>query len=197
MRKLTGQAKNLPSWGGMEMFIENRVLPDDPRRQTVYHNFQHNLTDIVKSGLHSGADILLSTVAVNLKDCPPFASLVASNVPVADRISFEQLCADGSMAEQQGDFAKAMRDYEKAGQIAPQSAEVQYQWGESLLRLTNAVAAREHFQLACDNDALPFRADSRINGIIEKTGTRFAGSAFGIVRCGDGAGHQYRNGRSG
>ncbi|HKI70077.1 MAG TPA: hypothetical protein VKA67_10840, partial [Verrucomicrobiae bacterium] len=152
VRKLTGQAKDLPSWGGMEMFSENRVPPDDARRQTVYHNFQHNLTDIIKAGLHSGAEILLSTVAVNLKDCPPFASLVASNVPAADRISFKQSYADGSTAEQKGDFAKAAQDYAQAGRLAPQNADVQYQWGKCLLQLTNTVAAREHSQLACDDD---------------------------------------------
>jgi len=42
------------------------------------------------------------------------------------------------------------------------------------LQLTNYTAAREHLQLACDDDALPFRADSRINTIIrneqKKTG---------------------------
>ncbi len=174
VRKLTGQSKNLPSWGGMGMFNGNRVLPDDPRRQTVYNNFQRNLTDILKVGLRSGVDILLSTVAVNLKDSPPFASLVASNLPAADRLPFEQLCADGSISEQTGDFAKAARDYAQAGRLASQSADVQYQWGECLLHLTNLVAAKEHFQLACDDDTLPFRADSHINGVIERVGERLA-----------------------
>jgi tetratricopeptide (TPR) repeat protein len=35
-----------------------------------------------------------------------------------------------------------------------------------LLAQMNLEAAREHFQLACDYDALPFRADSRINSAI-------------------------------
>jgi len=35
-----------------------------------------------------------------------------------------------------------------------------------LLAQTNREGARERFQLACDNDALPFRADSRINSAI-------------------------------
>ena len=44
---------------------------------------------------------------------------------------------------------------------------MQYEWAQSLLAQTNLVAAREHFQLACDHDALPFRADSRINAAIQ------------------------------
>jgi tetratricopeptide (TPR) repeat protein len=39
-----------------------------------------------------------------------------------------------------------------------------------LLQLTNYAGAREHLQLACDDDALPFRADSRINALIAVTG---------------------------
>ena len=57
----------------------------------------------------------------------------------------------------------------------PQFAEVQYRWGECLLALTNFAGAREQFQTACDDDALPFRADSRINGAIQKVGEQFAG----------------------
>jgi len=47
------------------------------------------LNDIVQAGLDSGAKILLNTVAVNLKDCPPFASLTNSILPAADRAQFD------------------------------------------------------------------------------------------------------------
>ena len=65
----------------------------------VYQNFERNLNDIVRVGLDSGAKILLNTVAVNLKDCPPFASLTNANLPAADRAQFDQIalptrCAD-------------------------------------------------------------------------------------------------------
>ena len=173
-RKLTGHSSNSASWGGMEMFTASRVPPGSANRLRVYRNFQRNLADIVNAGLHSGADVLLSTMAVNLKDCPPFASLVASNLPAADRFSFEQLCGAGTIAGRQGDFAKAAQDYEQASRSSPTSAAVQYQWAEGLLHLTNWPAARQHFQLACDDDAMPFRADSKINGIIEQAGERLA-----------------------
>ncbi len=41
---------------------------------TVYGSFQRNLNDIIDIGLHSGAKVVVSTVARNLKDCGPFAS---------------------------------------------------------------------------------------------------------------------------
>jgi hypothetical protein len=66
MRGLGGGKKNT-SWGGMEMFLENQIAPSDPRKETVYRNFEANLRDIVAIGVHSGAKIILNTVSVNLK----------------------------------------------------------------------------------------------------------------------------------
>jgi tetratricopeptide (TPR) repeat protein len=165
-RRLHGGNANTPSWGGMEMFVGNQLPADDPRKEVVYQNFARNLRDIVKAGLDSGAKILLSTVAVNLRDCAPFASLVDSNLPPADRARCQQDFADGLRAADQGDHAAAVEEFGSAARLDPKHAGLQFRWGESLLQLTNHAAAREHFQLACDDDALPFRADSRINAII-------------------------------
>ena len=165
-RKLKGGNANQPSWGGMEMFVGNQLPADDPRKEVVYQNFSRNLHDIVEAGLGSGVKIMLNTVAVNLKDCAPFASMVNSNLPAADRARFDQLFAAGVQAENQNDFAEAAWQFESAARVDPKSAELQFRWGESLLSLTNFADARKHLQLACDDDALPFRADSRINAII-------------------------------
>src|SRR5581483_12300120 len=73
------------------------------------------------------AEIVLSTVAVNLKDCTPFASML------------------------------------------PRSADEEYAAGLSLLAASNYPAAHDALQKACDDDALPFRADSHINGMIRQT----------------------------
>lgn len=165
-RKLKGENANATSWGGMEMFIGNQLSADDPRKEAVYQNFSRNLHDIVKVGLDSGAKILLNTVAVNLKDCAPFASMVNSNLPPAERAQFDQSFADGVQAENQSNFVEAAQQFESAARIDPTVAELQFRWGQCLLALTNLAAAREHLQLACDDDALPFRADSHINAII-------------------------------
>src|ERR1035437_7136726 len=159
----------------MEMFVGNQLPADDPPKEVVYQNFSRNLHDIVEAGLDSGAKILLNTVAVNLKDCAPFASLVNSNLPTADRAQFDQLFMDGVRAEDQGNFAEAAQKFESAAKLDPKAAELQFHWGESLFGLTNAAAAREHFQLACDDDALPFRADSRINAIIRNEQQKISG----------------------
>jgi len=160
------------SWGGMQMFLGNQLAPDDPRREMVYRNFQRNLDDILKAGLDSGAKIILNTGAVNLTDCPPFASLSNSNLLARERTTYEKLYADGCRAEELGRFAEAAQHFEEAAKLDPKMADLQFRWGDCLLHMTNSAAAREHFQRACDYDALPFRADSRINNLIRQAGRR-------------------------
>jgi tetratricopeptide (TPR) repeat protein len=178
VRKLKNGNAGAPSWGGMEMFVGNQLPADDPRREVVYQNFSRNLHDIVRAGLDSGAKILLNTVAVNLRDCAPFASMINSNLPAAERAQFDQLFADGVQAQTRGDFAGAAQQFESAAGLDPKVAELQFRWGESLLSLTNDTAAREHLQLACDDDALPFRADSRINAIISNEQKKTGGNGL-------------------
>jgi tetratricopeptide (TPR) repeat protein len=173
-RHLRGQNDHA-SWGGMDMFVGNELRAEDPRKTTVYGNFERNLQDIVRIGLNSGAKILLNTVAVNLKDCAPFASLTNSNLPAAERAEFDRLFAAACGEQAQSNFAGAAQNFALAAKRDPQFPELQFRWAGCLQALTNLAGAREHWQLACDDDALPFRADSRINAAIVKTGRQFAG----------------------
>ena len=165
-RKLRSARSETASWGGMEMFMGNELGTDDPRKAAVYQNFSKNLDDIVNAGLSSGAKIVLNTVAVNLKDCAPFASMTNSNMPATNRVRFNQLFTDGIRLEGSDDISRAIQDFQKAAELDATVAELQFRWGKCLLSLTNFGEAEKHFQLACDDDALPFRADSKINGII-------------------------------
>jgi tetratricopeptide (TPR) repeat protein len=140
-RHLKGEKMDVASWGGMQMFLGHQLPPTDPRKETVYRNFSGNLHAIVRAGLDSGAQVVLNTVAVNLKDCPPFASLPA-----------------GSPAH---------------------CAEAEYRMAQTLPE--SGAAAAEQFQKACDDDTLPFRADSRINAIIRQTARDNAGP--GLILC--------------
>ena len=165
-RKLRAARTEPASWGGMEMFVGNELGADDPRKAAVYQNFSKNLDDIVEAGLGSGAKIVLNTVAVNLKDCAPFASKTDSNLPATDRVHFNQLFTDGIRLETNGDVSGAIQNFQNAAVLDANMAELQFRWGKCLFSLANFGEAEKHLQLACDDDALPFRADSKINGII-------------------------------
>ena len=179
LRNLGAKSKNA-SWGGMEMFLENQIAPGDPRKETVYQNFEGNLRDTVAAGIDSGAKVILNTVSVNLKDCPPFASLINSNLPVADRQRFDQLFAEAKSLQAQSNFLAASERFTQATQLEPQFAEAHFRLAQCELALTNA-AAPEQFQIACDADALPFRADTRINTTIRQVAQQRAGDR--LVLC--------------
>ncbi|MCP5050393.1 MAG: hypothetical protein GY940_24735, partial [bacterium] len=62
-------------WKGLEMFLGNQVAPDDPRLETVYSHYRRNLEELRQIALDAKSNIIFCTVANNLKDSPPFASM--------------------------------------------------------------------------------------------------------------------------
>ena len=162
------------------MFLENQIPPDDPRKETVYRNFAANLRDIVSAGMNSGAKVILNTVAVNLKDSPPFASLNNSNLPAADRQQFDRLFAGAKMMQSKSNYPAAAELFAQAIKLDPQFAEAHFRLAQCELALTNAEAP-EQFQIACDLDALPFRTDTRINHAIRQLAQTHAGGR--LVLC--------------
>ena len=71
--------------------------------------------------------------------------------------------------------------YQKAAEIDPQFAELQFRMGRCDLALTNDDQARRDFELARDYDALDFRADTRINSAIKEAASRHAGQGVHLL----------------
>ena len=157
-----GQAE----WRGMEMFLDRQVRADSPQMKPVYDNFAANLRDIVAAAHHAGAQALISTVATNLKDCPPFASLHRENLRPDELHSWEDLVQRGAGLESTGSYAEALRLYLAATDIDPQYAELQFRIARCLWSLGDFAGAKQGFVRAQDLDTLRFRADSKLNEII-------------------------------
>ena len=66
-----GERDGPKSWGGMEMFLKQQVAEDDERLDRVYENYRENLEAIIEEGKKAGAKVVVSSVVVNLADCPP------------------------------------------------------------------------------------------------------------------------------
>ncbi len=181
--RLTGHAgEHGPSWGGMQMFLKNHLAPGDRRKERVYHAFERNLEDNPGgTGNAAGVPIILSTVAVNLKDCAPFGSLFNTNAAAAGFDAFDKIKTEGLEKQNRGDVVTAGAKFEQAAQLDPHYAEVQFRWAQCLLESTNLQAARMHFEQARDDDALQFRSDSRINRLVREEAERFAGR--GVTLC--------------
>jgi tetratricopeptide (TPR) repeat protein len=166
-------------WEGMRAFVKYKVAGSDPRLAGVYKNFGQNLKDIIAAGRNSGAKIVLSTVAVDLKDCAPFASLHRPGLLESQLNEWQRLFDAGVKAQQSGNFRQAATDYDQAEQIDESYAELRFRRGQCALALNDAGAAQKEFAAARNLDALRFRCDSRLNEIIRQ-------QAAGDVALADG-----------
>ena len=155
------------SWDGIAMFSKNQLRYDDPKRLKAYENFKANLADILSVGKRAGVPVILSTVASNLRDCSPFASLHEAGLTPAQQAEWERLFQEGSALEAAGSFQKALDFYMKANAIDGDFAELQFRIGTCQLALKENAQALKAFEKARDHDALSFRADTRINQIIK------------------------------
>ena len=180
-RHLGGKSAAGPSWGGMQMFLQNQLAPDDRAKKAVYRHFRSNLEAILRAGLNSGAHVLLNTVAVNLKDCPPFASHTNSALSGEARGQMDAWLAQAVQAQAHGDYSVAASRYEQVCVLDPLWAEPQFRRGQCLLQLGAFEEARTQLQVACDNDALPFRADSTINRVVRELGEAHRGAGLKLI----------------
>ncbi len=168
---LLGTRRDAPTqWGGMAMFAENRIAADDERMAGVYANFRANLAAVCEAV--AGAPVLLCTVPVNLKDCAPFASMHRAGLSKADLERWEEAYARGEASERAGDLAGAEARYLEARAIDERYAALEFRLGRVCLALGRRDEARAHFLQALELDALRFRADTAINGVIREVARR-------------------------
>jgi len=156
-------------WGGMVMFLNQQVCADDRQMEVVYGNCERNLSDILAAGRDAGAGIVLSTVAVNLKDCAPFASEHRRDLSASELAEWEGLCQSGVAAQQAGQPTEAIAQFQAAARIDDRFAELRFRWGQAALALGDAPGAQTQFAAARDLDALRFRCDSRLNALIRRS----------------------------
>jgi len=180
-RRIKGPSDGHASWEGMKMFAQQQLPPDDPRKQIVYAHFRRNLEDIVRVALRSGAQPVLCTVASNLKDCPPFASLNSLKMTESERLLWEGFYQRGREFEATNQYPEALRLFEEAATLDSQFAQLQFRAGRCALNLTNLSRARSHFERARDCDALPFRTDTTLNAIAKDVANQFAGKGVHLV----------------
>jgi tetratricopeptide (TPR) repeat protein len=93
-------------WGGMGLFLRQRLAADDPRLALVCARFRANLLAIAASARSAGATTLLCTVPVNERDFAPFLS-GADGAEDAYRRGREALAA-GRDAEARALFQRAV-----------------------------------------------------------------------------------------
>lgn len=178
-------------------FAKHLTPPDGPDREFVYRNFRDNLQRICACSVQSGASVIVSTVATNLRDFPPLGSL--NNPGLTDLVrkkQWELLFQRGVESEGRGDTGEAIASYRKAADIDDRHAELHFRLARCLLAAGDRDAAKRHFLQARNWDALQFCADSRLNDVVRQVATGYEGRRVRLVdaenalaqspRCPDG-----------
>jgi tetratricopeptide (TPR) repeat protein len=150
------------------MFRDHQVPVGDPRLDRVYHHFARNLDDILREGQRSGAGVVLTTVASNVRDCAPFGAMHRADLSSPDQAAWERLYQRGIAAEQAGDWSGAASFLAQAAKIDNAMADLRFRQARCALALGQPAEANRHFKAARDLDTLRFRCDSRLNDLIRE-----------------------------
>ena len=175
---MLGERHSPQRWKGMEMFLGSQFRADDHALESVYNHYRQNLRDIIEVFREKQIPVILNTVGSNLKDSPPFASQHRSELTGTQLEQWSAAFQQGETAFQLGDYEQALAAYRQAATVDHSYADLQFRIGQSLLRTGQPDRARQAFEQARDQDTLRFRADSRINEIIQDVANEFAGEKF-------------------
>jgi len=129
----------------MAFFRRRRLAADDPRRQAVYGNLRANLEDICGAARRAGAKVIVSTMAANLQDFPPLASLHRANLAPAELAAWESAWAQATNAEARGQSAAALTNYLDAARLDDRFAELRFRLARRALAAGQKEAAQKHF----------------------------------------------------
>jgi tetratricopeptide (TPR) repeat protein len=155
-------------WEGMRSFIKNPVPAHDPRLKKTYGHFTSNLSDICALATDSGVQVVVCTVATDLKDSPPFASRHRSSLTGEEQTKWQEAYQAGILSAEKEEYTRALDALQQALTIDDSHAGLHFQMGTCLLAVDRLDEARRHFVLSRDLDALRFRADTQINETIRE-----------------------------
>jgi len=180
LRDRAGHSPSGP-WRGMQMFLDHQVPADAPALDTVYRHFEENLDALCALAERQRIPTLLCTVAVNLRDCPPFASQHKRGLAADAEAQWNALYEQATACEASGDSASAVDRYGEALEIDAAHAALQFRMARALSSLGRDEEAGDHFRQARELDTLRFRADARINAIIRAAAARARGHHVRLV----------------
>ncbi|MEX0332687.1 MAG: hypothetical protein AB3N64_14825 [Puniceicoccaceae bacterium] len=160
LRESIGKKEGSESWTGMEAFLQQQFSRDAPELESMYSQYEDNLLDIHDMCARMGIPVILSNVPVNLLDQPPFSGPM-DDTPSELRVAIRSYLESGTSTWP----AEAWIAVAEAN---PESAYANWIAGRILWENGRRDVAEKFLSLARDLDQLRFRADSRLQAIIEE-----------------------------
>lgn len=154
------------TWQGMEGFLEQAIPLDSPELAHCYSHFAANLSDVVDSGVDSGAKVLVSTVPTNITTCAPFGSSHGTELSGSQLETWKQHFEAGRLLQKKNRFSQALEEFASAAELDDEHAGLVFAMATCAWKAGDAEQAGKHYRRARDLDTLRFRADSRINETI-------------------------------
>lgn len=154
-------------WEGMQMFTNQGVSHDDPRMEGVYGHYEDNLTDIIDTLRSKGMHVILSSVPVNLRHSAPFQSVHSPTLSKEQLDQWRELTRRGAQSSNEENWDDAITRFQAALEIDPEYADTHFRLATAFENRGEFQKASTHYQRALDLDALRFRADTKINHIIQ------------------------------
>jgi tetratricopeptide (TPR) repeat protein len=174
-------AKQDLEWEGMQMFTSHGVPHDDPRMESVYGHYEDNLVDTVETLRNKGMHVLLSSVPVNLRNSAPFLSVRRPDVSDDQLEQWRESTRSGAQSADAENWGDAITHFQAALEIDPGYADTHFRLATAFENLGEFEKARTHYERALDLDALRFRADTRINEIIQEVAASVGNDTFSFV----------------
>lgn len=166
---------DLQAWRSQEpITLQGRMAPDDPRLRSAYRSFRKNLAAILRQAAKASPVVVVCTVPVNLRDCPPFSTSYLEDETAAQEVR-EKLRA-AIAAETATNRTEAARLYADVIRRDPTHAETLFRAGRLALAANRTAEAAALFARARDADALRLRADSHVNALIRECAAESASS---------------------
>ena len=168
-------------WEGMQMFTEHGVPHDDSRMEGVYGHYEDNLAGIIETLHDKGIHVVLSSVPVNLRHSAPFLSVHRRGLSGDQADQWREAIRQGVQRSDQEDWDGAIESFQAALAIDPDHADTHFRLATAFENASQFQQARTHYHRALDLDALRFRADTRINQIIQQVAARIGDDVVSFV----------------
>jgi len=146
--------------------------------EVVAEAYAENVRDIARLCRDRGVRLILCTVAANLRDHEPQASVHGPSVSPDSRWRWLALFLRAHEEWRHGRPSSAIVHLRAAVEADSYPAEAHFLLGRAYEQCGETVNARRHYALACDQDGAPRRVVSRLNAAV-----RWVAQAEGALLC--------------
>lgn len=161
-----GTRRHAPRWRGMELFAGHTWHPADARVRRTWRQLAVNLAQMRAAAQQRGIPVIICTLAANLQDCPPFASLHDSALPPTRRDVCARETQRGWELLARGAYTAACAAFSNALAADQWYADARYGYAHACHALDTTNASLSAYASACAADALQFRPPAYVNADI-------------------------------